>query len=275
MIEVSTSPTDLSTWNPDQQPFYLEVYGETTPLIDMNYAEVQSPDSDSAKATADIPIYQYWWTIGHSVDPKHVNELWSQLDDVAARVYLYFPLYYGWRIKELVATVNYLTPVHQQVDWWNKIADGWKNISPLVSDASSLAQLVPNPAFAGAASILSTIAKLQINSVPQVDGYDWSVGKVTSSTHLGVMQGVMWTLPKKMFTEMGSRLTGSLALSFIPSLRQQKGTVFNATPNFQPGPILAHAVVYGPQAEIWAPSSVRDFIELQIAPSPGAASSSH
>ncbi len=274
MIEVVSSPAELATWDPDKQPFYLEVYGETRPLINMKYAEVQPSGSEDAKTIADVPIYQYWWTIGHSVAPKHVEELWSQLpDDAAARVYLYFPLNSGWRIKELVATVNYLSPVHEQVSWWDKIAEGWKNISPLVSDVSSLAQLVPNPAFAGAATVLSTIAKLQINSVPQVDGYAWSVGKVTSTTHLGVMQGVMWTLPKKMFTEMGSRLTGSVALSFIPSFKQQ-GTVFKDKPSFQQGQILAHAVVYGPDnSQFWAPTNVREFIELQIAPYDGGATS--
>jgi len=42
--------------------------------------------------------------------------------------------------------------------------------------------------------------------------------KVTfgSPEHGGVMQGVVWTLPKSMFAELGGRLTGGLAVSFLP-----------------------------------------------------------
>jgi hypothetical protein len=81
------------------------------------------------------------------------------------------------------------------------------------------------------------------------------------------MQGVMWTLPKKMFSELGGRLTGSLALSFIPGHIQQGGTVASKAEDFPPQPkaILAHAVVYGPRDEIWAPGQ-REFIRLQVAP---------
>jgi hypothetical protein len=163
-----------------------------------------------------------------------------------------------------VATVKYLTPFPQQANWWTKVADDWKQISPLVDDASKLAAAVPNPAFTGAASLLSTIARLQINSVPQTDGFDWSVGKVSFGSRLGVMQGVMWTLPPKMFTELGGRLTGSVAVTFIPSQVQTAGVV-GSQPRFQQQPILAHAVVYGPGDPIWVPGQ-HDFIELAVAP---------
>jgi hypothetical protein len=91
------------------------------------------------------------------------------------------------------------------------------------------------------------MAKVQINSVPQADGFQWSVGKVTfrSAKH-GVMQGVMWTLPKKMFAELGGRLTGSLAVSFIPAVLQQEDGQGQTKPEFQRLPILSHAAVYGP-----------------------------
>jgi hypothetical protein len=31
------------------------------------------------------------------------------------------------------------------------------------------------------------------------------------------MQGVVWAIPKEMFEYLGGRLTGSLAVSFIPT----------------------------------------------------------
>lgn len=41
MIEVASHPADLRNWNPRESLYYLEVFGETQPLVDVNYAEVQ------------------------------------------------------------------------------------------------------------------------------------------------------------------------------------------------------------------------------------------
>ncbi len=272
MIEVVSHPADLATWDAGKHPFfYLELYGETRPWVDQTYAEVQPAgpvDSTSQQAVTATPLYRYWWTIGHGVAPQQLDEVWSHLrDDPAARVYLYFPLDKGWRIKELVATVQYLQPVHQQVNWWNQRVEDWKTLlAPLVANVGALASTIPQPMIAGAGSALSTIAKLQVNSVPQVDGFEWSVSKVTMrEVEQGVMQGVMWTLPRKMFTELGSRLTGSLALSFIPSQRQGKQGAATGMPRFDPGDILAHTVVRGPDDDIWAPSQTQ-FVALRIHP---------
>ena len=88
--------------------------------------------------------------------------------------------------------------------------------------AASALGVVPGVGMvaAGAAPILSAIAKLQVGSVPQgVKGFDWYVEKVTvpaAHSH-GVMQGVVWAIPKEMFALLGGRLTGSLAISFMPT----------------------------------------------------------
>lgn len=281
MIEVVSYPPDLSSWDQSEHPFYLEVFGETEPLLDMSYAEVLPSGSDAVKATDSTPIYEYWWTIGHAGQaPEHhhlwperpsENPIWNKLEDIAARVYLYFPISSGWRIKELVATVKYLSPVHDQASWSTAAAEEWTKIQPLMEDAGNLAsKLGPIPGVgtvaAGAAPILSTLAKLKIGSVPQgVKGFDWSVGKVTfgSKKMHGVMQGVMWTLPKQMFELLGGRLTGSLALSFIPSRRQSSGSETPWTP--QPAPLLGHAVVYADDDKIWVPGS-STFVELSLSP---------
>ena len=269
MIEEVSYPPDLATWKPNVHPFfYLELFGETSPQLDMKYAEVLPAgpiDGQESTVTA-IPIYQYWWTIGHS---EEVHDMCSQLPDPAAYVYLYFPLSGGWRIKELVATVKYLTPVPQHTDWFNKVADAFHATSPLIDDASKLAALIPNPAIAGVAPILSTIAKLQINTIPPVDGFKWWISKVTRQTkEFGVVQGVKWTLPKQMFTDLGDRLTGSIALSFIPSQVQQSENVSDNPPKFEKQPILANVRINIPHEEnkqIYVPDK-EEFTKLYVAP---------
>jgi hypothetical protein len=281
MIEVASWPANLAQWDAREQPFYLEVFGETTPLVDTHYAEVQSPGSPdgTAPAAPGAPIYEYWWTIGHpgrSNEMRHwwdvtrrdpsADDLWENLEDMAARVYLYFPLGAGWRIKELVATVKYLSPALKGVTWWSKVAEDWQAVAPVVQGMSSVASLAPIPGAGSAAALLSSIAKMQINSVPQTEGFEWSVGKVTFGSPLGVMQGVMWRLPKRMFVDLGGRLTGSIALSFIPSQVQKPETIGTGAPVFQPQPLLAHAVVLGKSGPIWVPGE-REFVRLHLAPS--------
>lgn len=281
MIEVVSHPADLSTWNGTTDRYYLELFGETQPLINTHYAEVLpiGGADGNALTTAPIPIYEYWWTIGHPGHKAHQApvwrdtlsskveqpDLWADLDEkegAAARVYVFFPIDAGWRIKELIATLKFLVPTQTHESLWNKVAEVWKTTSPLVDDASKLAGLVPGATAPAAA--LAAIAKLQINSVPQ-DAISWSVEKVTfGSEGRGVMQGILWNLPKEVFTTLGSRITGSIAVSFIPAGRQDTGMT-----QAQPAParILAHAVIYGPDGDLWAPGpDGHGFIKLQVSP---------
>jgi hypothetical protein len=281
VIETVSHPADLKTWKAQEQPFYLELVGETSPLVDTQYAEVSpaGPLDAAPQISQAAPIYEYWWTIGHPGQPHRTGHLWDASDGdepagdmwqklqeqegAAGRVYLFFPTSGGWRIKELLATVKYLPPHAEQHTLWEQVSQGWKAASPIVSDAAELAKLVPAGAAIGVA--LSVIAKLQVNSVPQAEGFEWSVSKVTFGSIDGVMQGVMWELPPKMFTDLGSRLTGSLALSFIPAHNQQNGNVSTGPIELKPLPALAHAVVYGPEGPIWVPGR-RQFVKLTLAP---------
>lgn len=109
MIETSSWPQDLTTWQPDEQPFYLEFLGETRRVLDESYAEVVPAGGTDPETLRDAPVYGYWWTPGHpgSVDErrhwyqrgKAAKAPWEDLADPAARVYLYFPVSGGWRIK--------------------------------------------------------------------------------------------------------------------------------------------------------------------------------
>jgi hypothetical protein len=280
VIEVASWPTDPAQWDGRQPPFYFEVFGETSPLVDLKYGEAQpvSMADRALPAAIGAPIYEYWWTIGHPGRPhemKHFwdvlgrdpesDDFWENLEDTAARVYLYFPRSGGWRIKEVVTTVKYLSPALQGETLRDKVAKDWQNVAPIVSGLSSVASLAPVPGVGSIASILATIARMQIKSVPQTDGFEWSVAKVSFGSSLGVMQGVMWRLPKRMFVELGGRLTGSLALSFIPSQVQTPDTVGTSAPVFKPQPLLVHAVVCGTNKQVWVLGE-REFVRLQIAP---------
>ncbi len=276
MQQVASFPADLSNWVPSsaEQPFYLEIYGETRPIIVKENEKVSSAEDDnSTQSNVSTPIYEYSWTLGHSEVPE-LNSIWKGLQEEAAKVFLYFPISRGWRVRELVATVKYLTPVPQQEQWLEKISQISKDVSPFISDVSSIVRLVPGTPFPEIATVLSTIAKLQINNVPRVEGFEWSVKKVTHKSQYGVMQGIEWRIPKQLFALLGTRLTGSVAVTFIPSVDQRDYNIFDDKKKdpFQPGTLLARAEVHGPDKNqpFYIPpdqeNSKKDFLEFQIAP---------
>jgi len=43
VITVASHPPDLSSWDQEKNPYYLEVFGETEPVLDMTHAEVLPP----------------------------------------------------------------------------------------------------------------------------------------------------------------------------------------------------------------------------------------
>ena len=282
VITVASFPVDLGQWDQDEHPYYLEVFGEAEPLLDMTHAEVIPVGGSAATSANTTPIYEYWWTIGHGGSkPWHRHlfgkrqkvDLWHRLDDIAARVYLYFPISGGWRTQELAASAKYLSPVAHQSKWTDKAAADWQRMQPILAgtgQAASALGVVPGigTVAAGAAPILSAMSKLQVGAVPQdVKGFDWYVEKVTvpaAASH-GVMQGVVWSIPKEMFKLLGGRLTGSLALSFIPS-----AAVGQTRWEARTLPMLAHAAVYADGQESWVPAKNK-FVELPLSPRINAA----
>ncbi len=285
MLEVSCFPAERSWQANAEHPYYFEVFGETNPKVDMKYAEVQPASKGKGAADDDdaAPIYEYWWTIGHggrhtshhllpfvkADDGADPDAVWDELEDLAARVYLFFPTWHGWRIKELSAQMKYLSPVRQSTSLVTALAQDWKDISPLVSGAGALAGAVAplaGGAVKGASTALDTLAKLQINSVPPSGEYKWSAIKVTCAEAEGVLQGVGWELPAKMLTDLGGRLTGSLALSFIPARYQAASGASKDPAALTAGKLRAHAVVYAKGGrEFWAPAK-GEFMDLELWP---------
>ena len=283
-IESASHPADLASWDGQSDPpFYFEVFGETSPVINTAYAEVipagTSDDAD-AQSTSPAPVYEYWWTIGHPGERTHhplldrlarADDLWGRLADPAAHVCFFFPMGGGWRVKEMAATVKYMSPVAAERSFMAEAAKDWESIQPFVEGASKLAgaaEPVVGRAAAGSGKVLGAVAQLKLSSVPAIKGFEWSAAKVAfnSEDHGGVAQGVMWTLPPSMFKELGGRLTGSLAVSFIPDHKQQPGEVTVQAQPPQPQDLLAHAVVRGPEGhDHWAPAQ-DSFVRLSIGP---------
>lgn len=285
MIEVVSTQCDFEISSDKKSSYYLELFGETRPTLASNYAEVLpvGPLNGNPQTVQVTPIYEYWWTIGHEVDihHKHVEGLfgrrrshgfWDALGDVdgaAARVYFYFPVNANWRIKELTATLKYLSPAPEQHNWLHDALGHWQHVTPLLQDASNIAKLIPTPATAAAAEGLAALAKLQLNSVTPNQDINWSAMKVTHGRAPDkVMQGVVWNLPQSVFTRLGSRITGSLALSFIPAHIQADDTALKQPPAPRPAAIQAHAVIYGlDNKKIWAPGpGTDDWLSLLVEP---------
>ncbi len=273
MIEVVSEPRDLSTWDKNQNPFYLELYGETSPTVDEAHAEVLPSAESSVRTTTDAPVYEYWWTLGHGGTPTRPRwphtrgkEPWQDLRSTAAHVFLYFPLSAGWRVSEIAATLKYLSPVPEQHDWLKAVARGLHEVQPLFADASRVADFVPG---GGATSKwLQAVSKLQVSSVPSGSNLKWSVRKVTFGSESGVMQGVMWTISRAAFDRLGGRLTGSLAVSFLPARSQEPDRVRDLPP-YQEADLLAHAGVFGHSQARWLPDkdeSGHRFVHLRVAP---------
>lgn len=335
MIKVVSHPSSLKEWEPKNNPFYLELFGETSPLMDMKGAKAPSSPDNSGPLhyPTTVPIYEYYWTIGLPGNPKYqhpspsikavplkgltaqigahfyeaaksrdvvipkdakepgkdtnpedakdqsLNSFWEKLEDIAAEVYLLFPINGNWRIQELVATVKYLIPAPPQHAWLTEVDHVWQAVQPIVGDVGVLAQtagtLTGQPEFDAAGSMLSAIAKTQINSVPPTAGYTWSVNKETylfahtDDKKKGVWEGLRWTLPKQMFTELGGRLTGSVAVSFIQVGTQQKGSSStNLSPEkheLESAPVCAYAAVYLDKYDEKSPVAT-PLIELWVEP---------
>ena len=268
MIEVSSAYPSVSSLNSDGLQPYLEVYGETEPLVCNDLAETLSADSknNDLQMEAGVPIYEYYWTLGIS---NHLYELITHggKHDKAAEVTLYFPLNGGWRVYEIVATIRYIRPLphRDQENLLAKVADYWKTVSPVVESAAEVARNLPPP-LSISSTILHLLAKLQITALPPVEGLAWSIKRITGPVEKEIMDGVRWTIPQEVFEVLGSRLTGSIAVFFHPS-QDSAASVKQA--EFQPKAIRAEAVVYPPKSKDChrAPENKDTYVELSIQPS--------
>lgn len=282
MIEYVTWPHNFDQWDPEEgHYFYLEMFGETSPRMVPEYTQLPlaEEDGDFRQGTNLAPLYEYYWSLGY-IDPDGKSDAGSwdgKPADTAAEVYLYFPTIGGWRVEELLATIKYLCPGKEHDSHLQDAAHMFATAQPIVEDASKLAAAgsgLPGvgPIAAGTAMLLDVLAKLKVTSVPPMKGYEWSVQKV--ATHLrgeGLLHGIKWTIPKKLFLELGSRLTGSIAVNIIPSMLQSS-SVESACIQPRRLPIRAKAFM-NLHPERWrkdesVPLPENGFLELEIEPTP-------
>jgi hypothetical protein len=204
----------------------------------------------STRSTNLAPLYEYYWSLGYiDLDGRCGPDSWGgELADTAAEVYLYFPTVGGWQVEELLATIKYLCPGREHASILQDAAHLYAAAQPIVEDASKLAAVgsgLPGvgPIAASTASLLDVIARLKLTSVPPMNGYEWYVQKVAQHVEgEGLLHGIKWTISKKLFTEFGSRLTGSIAVNIISSAAQARSGPSDHT-ELTPLPLRARAVM--------------------------------
>ena len=163
--------------------------------------------------------------------------------------------------------MKYLKPTQKGSDLSDRAIEEWQKAQPFIGGAASVVSTlgtVPGAGMAasGVASILTTIARLGVNSVPsQARGFEWHVSQVTfgAARDHGVMQGFCWTLPKRMIYLLGGRLTGSVAVSFLPVSTDDSDW------ESREANILAHAEILANNRSYWAPAE-NEFVRLPLHP---------
>jgi hypothetical protein len=212
MLEVSSSRIDLSPSANLLTSCFLELYGETSPVVDPDYARVLAA---RGKATAG-PIYEYFWTLGRcepppqddaqQQDPRESRKAsasggrhwrfphshrtgdadgWGEFTtDSSAQVRLLFPRNSGWRAHELAVSVKYLAPVPQQKSFLEEMGKEIAALQPLLGVAGTVAgaagEVGAGPVASATGQVLDAVAKMKVDSVPQAPGFEWSVEKITT-----------------------------------------------------------------------------------------------
>jgi hypothetical protein len=280
VIEYVTWPPDIDQWNhKEDHLLYLEIFGEARPRINAEYAQAPLPGEgkDLTRSTNLAPLYEYYWSLGYiDLDGSCGPDSWGgELADTAAEVYLYFPTVGGWQIEELLATIKYLCPGREHASILQDAAHLYAAAQPIVEDASKLAAVgsgLPGvgPIAGSTASLLDVIARLKLTSVPPMGGYEWYVQKVAQHVESeGLLHGIKWTISKKLFTEFGSRLTGSIAVNIISSAPQvRSGLSDRMKPQMLPLRARAVMKLHPKRSKKDEPVSLPagGFLELQIEP---------
>jgi hypothetical protein len=289
-VEVVTFPERLAECVPDRQFCYLELLGETSPALDTSYGELAATTAGGGTTTR---VFEYTWTIGHlgvwqhrskarrrgagstasmpafsPSPPSASSEFWANLKDPAAEVYVLFPQSGGWRAHELGATIKYLTPLPEEDSFLDRTARDVQLMEPLTSAVGQLANVAApgvGSVVAGSARLVGALAQMKLGSVPQTDGFPWSVATAVKVWQRQTMAGVAWSIPKSMFEELGGRISGGVAVRFFPA--REQATTAPSSQKIEPESrqVLAQAVVHSTQS-VWAPGDRDDYIKLWIEP---------
>jgi hypothetical protein len=136
----------------------------------------------------------------------------------SAHVRLLFPRKRGFWIHEIAASVKLLSP--PPLDFAEKVGKDVTAVQPLMGlagGAVAAVGAVGGPVVSAAGHVLSAVAKVKMNDVPSTREFPWSVQKFSIRSGSEEWDGVVWNLPGDMFEFCGDRITGSVALVFLPS----------------------------------------------------------
>jgi hypothetical protein len=192
-----------------EEGYWLELSGEEHPLI--------SPLSERGSGTpgptvpADPHLYEYRWTYeypgplcGRSGRAQRAH------DDFCIR--LWCPVVPGWRVTELMATVEHLRPAEHEEDLRAQLAKDWRDLAPMISTGAQVAGDVAGVPEIG--SVARAIARSKVTSVPQTTSTRWFVTRV-NTTHSGTRwRGTEWHLPIPLLDAAGQRISGHLLVAF-------------------------------------------------------------
>lgn len=190
--------------------------------------------------------------------------------DGVAQVLLFFPRNAGWRARELAASIKYLPPVAAQKSLLQEASKDLAIVQPIIGLAGVAATAVgpvAGPAASDTGRLLEGIAKARINNVPRVAGFEWSVAKVTrwikcegadSEGSGAIHDGIVFNLPQTMFSDLGSRIEGSLTVSLVKAPVQTL-----AVQDVTPCKIRCYAVI-----DVGRPLRVPEsgYVSLEVSP---------
>jgi hypothetical protein len=106
------------------------------------------------------------------------------------------------------------------LDFAEKVGKDVTAVQPLMGlagGAVAAVGAVGGPVVSAAGHVLSAVAKVKMNDVPSTREFPWSVQKFSVRSGSEEWDGVVWNLPGDMFEFCGDRITGSVAVVFLPS----------------------------------------------------------
>jgi hypothetical protein len=142
-----------------------------------------------------------------------------------AQVCLLFPRNHGFWTHEIAASIKLLSP--PPLDFAEKVGKDLTAVQPLMGLAGgAVAALgaVGGPVVSAAGHVVSAVAKVKMNDVPSTKEFPWSVQKFSARSGFDEWDGVVWNLPKDMFKLCGDRITGSIAVIFLPTAPRDEST---------------------------------------------------
>jgi hypothetical protein len=220
-ITLQTYPASLADVKAEK--FYLELVGESQPLVSPRATEVGGGQS--------LSLYEYYWSLGHLEGLPTKDCEAAQVGEL--KVYFLFAEMSDWRINEPIASVKYMSPAPSDVQ------DVIKRISKDLKNATAVTSLIPGGGTAS--KWIDAAAGIGMSSIPQEGHFKWSVRQTAIQISGEIATGVVWTIPKSMFDALHGRITGGLVVSFLPAYTHTD----NVENNRKRGKILLRAELAG------------------------------